>query len=157
MAIETNAKRVVKIMKGDTQVWTDTNNWVALKTGPGVTGTVLFRDKGDGTAELVGSVQVQGIVLTLILYPPVGYQFTSVNWNGFLTMAGKTGFARGISQGGAATITDGSLYCSSGLQGGGTNFGTSFGIVFQQGSMMDSANNDLTNSANPALINIKSV
>lgn len=30
MAIETNAKRIVRIMKGDTQVWSDDMNWTDI-------------------------------------------------------------------------------------------------------------------------------
>ncbi len=77
MPVETNAKRIVRIMKGDTQVWSDTDTWTLLRLSSGFTGAVLFKDNGDGTAQLSGSFCGTG---TCTIYPPTGYAFTATHW-----------------------------------------------------------------------------
>lgn len=79
MAIETNAKRIVRVMKGDTQVWSDTDTWVQLKLGAGVTGNVLFKANGDGTGSLCGEAYVSNPEC-LMVYPPDGYVFKAIHW-----------------------------------------------------------------------------
>lgn len=79
MSVETNAKRIIKIMQGDTQVWEDTDTWVQLRLGVGVTGNVLFKNNGDGTGSLCGEVYVPTDD-RLMVYPPNGYVFKAIHW-----------------------------------------------------------------------------
>lgn len=88
MAIETNAKRIVKVMKGETEIWADpTVEWLPCTTfkGDGSQHTatesiVLMHDNGNGTAILAGSVflgNCKSGTLTVVK-PPTGFKFTSV-------------------------------------------------------------------------------
>lgn len=80
--------KVKRILVGDKVVYRDSDGWIPLELPDGVNGLVLFRDKGDGTAELTGSLEFSTtakIYTTfspghLILTPPQGYQFTETNW-----------------------------------------------------------------------------
>ncbi len=87
MVIETNAKRIVKVMKGETEVWSDPAvEWLPCTTfkGDGSQHTatesiVLMHDNGDGTAILAGSVFLGNCKsgnLTVVK-PPSGYSFTA--------------------------------------------------------------------------------
>ncbi|STX19365.1 hypothetical protein [Levilactobacillus brevis] len=60
------------------------SGWIPLELPDGVTGQVFFKDNGDGTASLTGSVSTPDRmnigVENLILSPPSGYAFISDNW-----------------------------------------------------------------------------
>lgn len=150
MPVNTNAKRVNKIFHGSTQVYSDNTTWTALKLGPNVTGMVVFRDNGNGTGSLAGSVQVQGIASQLVLYPPEGYQFTSVNWSlHYINTQGIGGY-QGIGYSGNPSIVNGNLYFAD-----LSSSSTYYSITFQQGMMMSNSTN--INGSDPAIIGIKSV
>lgn len=80
--------RDVKDMRiGESVIYRDSDGWIPLKLPDTVIdGCVLFRDNGDGTASLVGSIRANysGTAsgpLTHLLTPPDGYEFSDPKWN----------------------------------------------------------------------------
>lgn len=66
---------------GETFVKTD--GWILLQTGNGFSGRVWFKDNGDGTASLDGTIQAdnpKGDMSLPMLLPPSGYKFVETNW-----------------------------------------------------------------------------
>ncbi|MBY7145263.1 hypothetical protein I2491_00455 [Levilactobacillus brevis] len=77
-------KKVSKLLVGSNVIYQDSDGWIPLELPDGVTGQVFFKDNGDGTASLAGSVSTPDRmnigVENLILSPPSGYAFISDNW-----------------------------------------------------------------------------
>lgn len=59
--------------------------WRPLTLANSTSGTILFKDNGDGTASLIGSATftiAKGTkTLTPVITPPTGYTFTSLKWS----------------------------------------------------------------------------
>lgn len=149
MPIMQNARRVVKKFRGTNETFTDTSTWVLLKNGTDVTGTVLFRDNGDGTASLAGGLQVQGVASKVVLYPPAGYAFVATHWDRKWVNLGGIGNFGGMGGGISPKVVDGNLT----LAYTGTNGATYYAITFQQGMLNSTATS--TTGSDPALIDIK--
>ncbi|MFC6290676.1 hypothetical protein [Levilactobacillus angrenensis] len=79
---------VSKITLGGDTVWQNSDGWIPLKLPDGVSGNVFFKDYGDGTAGLVGSLGYLTQATSDSLYtpsfkllnPPNGYTFLDHNW-----------------------------------------------------------------------------
>lgn len=106
MSIEIGDKKVKKIMVGDKVVYKDSDGWVPLALPDGVSGTVLFKDNGDGTACLAGAVAFSmsgpGWVANVIK-PPVGYRFAKTDWPAKNTYAFVSGSTITIAVAGSVT------------------------------------------------------
>ena len=71
------------------QIQYETDGWRPLKLPSGITGQVFFKDNGNGTASLAGTIRAMlpenpsgGLgSQVLVLTPPAGYSFTGVDWN----------------------------------------------------------------------------
>lgn len=157
MSLQTNAKPVLKIYKGETEIWSDTNYWTPCQLGTGITGMVLFKNNGNGTASLIGSIQSPDDTNRLLVYPPTGYQFVSELWTKISIRAGKYGLS-GTGDNGGVSIVDGAIYFN---KTNTTSFsGDGFNMVFEKSALESSVNataDYLAHVADPALINIKSV
>ncbi|WAD02576.1 pyocin knob domain-containing protein [Levilactobacillus brevis] len=81
--------------------------WRPLTLANSTSGTILFKDNGDGTASLTGSANftiAKGTTtLTPVITPPTGYTFTSLKWSkgtnnkGVYVTGNMTGVSYGIS------------------------------------------------------------
>lgn len=81
--------------------------WRPLTLANSTSGTILFKDNGDGTASLIGSATftiAKGTkTLTPVITPPTGYTFTSLKWSkgtnnkGVYVTGNMTGVSSGIS------------------------------------------------------------
>lgn len=150
---EYNAKRIIKIYKGDTQVWEDTDTWVQLKLGTGVTGCVLFKSNGDGTAQLAGAINITGFTQMnfLAVYPPEGYQFTSINWTKPIMAKPVYNGSYGSNDAGTVEVKDGNLYC-----GAVSAVASQNGVMYFANNRMNSSFSK-TNAGDSVQINIKSI
>lgn len=84
--INLGGKKVAKMLVGSSVIYQDSDGWIPLELPDRVTGQVMFKDNGDGTASLSGSISVNDYGRDRGYYPivlaPEGYQFTDVNsWN----------------------------------------------------------------------------
>ncbi|WP_437695983.1 hypothetical protein ACSOCI_08935 [Levilactobacillus brevis] len=81
--------------------------WRPLTLANSTSGTILFKDNGDGTASLIGSatftIAKGTTTLTPVITPPTGYTFTSLKWSkgtnnkGVYVTGNMTGVSSGIS------------------------------------------------------------
>lgn len=162
--------RVKKIMMGDKVVYQDSDGWIPLELPDGVNGLVFFKDYGDGTAGLTGSL---GFATTakmyttfspghLILTPPQGYCFLDTKWRTDTENVDKMMVYGSRSDGGAPI-----MYTSAWLQFSEGNISIS---QLMNGQNVDGKllilvsfnriNTDLENvegNALPAVVNIKRV
>lgn len=83
--IDLGSNRVSKIMAGTATVYQDSDGWIPLELPDGVSGTVFFKDNGDGVASLVGAAALPSTMIVnskyLLLNPPKGYAFISDSWH----------------------------------------------------------------------------
>lgn len=81
--------------------------WRPLTLANSTSGTILFKDNGDGTASLIGSatftIAKGTTTLTPVITPPTGYTFTSLKWSkginnkGVYVTRNMTGVSSGTS------------------------------------------------------------
>ncbi|NLR08654.1 MULTISPECIES: hypothetical protein [Lactobacillaceae] len=115
--------KVKKILVGDKVIYRDSDGWIPLELPDGVNGVILFRDKGDNTAELTGTLGFATTSQTyttyspghLVLTPPQGYQFVDTDWKTDTENKSKMRVYGSRSTGGQAIMyTDATLQFSEG-------------------------------------------
>ncbi|RWZ41070.1 hypothetical protein EQG69_04885 [Levilactobacillus brevis] len=77
-------KKVSKLLVGSNVIYQDSDGWIPLELPDAVKdGAVFFKDNGDGTASLSGSICVNDHGKTNgyypIVLPPKGYRFTDIS------------------------------------------------------------------------------
>ena len=68
------------MLVGEDVLYLNSEGWIPLKMPEGITGEVMFRDNGDGTASLLGVARIKHIALDTpytLLLAPKGYEFVS--------------------------------------------------------------------------------
>jgi len=93
--------------------------WRPLTLENANNGAILFKDNGDGTASLTGSanfvIAADSGVITEAIYPPSGYQFSSLAWNkgvngnGIYAIGGRSGTSGGSIYTPSAFIDNGKI------------------------------------------------
>ncbi|AYM03563.1 hypothetical protein D8911_11420 [Levilactobacillus brevis] len=154
---------VSKVTLGSDTIWQNSDGWVPMKLPSGVTGNVMFKDYGNGTAGLCGVitfkfVRISGWTPVTMLVPPDGYKFTSVDWNandgsmgvsksimGFQALAGQQSQSNSVN----TKIVDGNLLAVSSNYSSTTFVSTT---IFTKSSTVYRSS-----SGEPAIIKIEKV
>lgn len=117
--INLGGKKVAKMLVGSSVIYQDSDGWIPLENSSDVIdGKVMFRDNGDGTGKLLGSISFYGVSpitkRIIVVTPPEGYEFTNIdNWKN-MNGAPVIQYASGLGKGSAGVTYTSSIEIANG-------------------------------------------